>query len=259
MTSTSLTLTAPALDPAGDPLGPLLLAEDRAGEPVAGVVGESQRLLGVAHLHHADDGAEGLVAHHLHRVVDVDQHRRFEVVAWSLDPLAAGQRLGAGGERVIDVVVDDRALVGRGHRADVLVGSRRRRRPGAAADLVGQLRHELVVGRLLDVDPLDRDADLAGVHHPAPGRGVGGAVEIGVGEDDHRVLAAELEADRGQRLRRPRHHLAPGAIGAGELDEVDVVDQRAAGLADPLHAVEHVGAADLLLPGLRPPRPGPAA
>src|SRR5207342_303998 len=61
-----------ALDPAGDPLGPLALAEDRAGEAVASVVGEPQRLLGVAHPHHPDHGAEDLVAHHLHRVVDVD-------------------------------------------------------------------------------------------------------------------------------------------------------------------------------------------
>jgi hypothetical protein len=118
------------------------------------------------------------------------------------------------------------------------------------ADLGRQLRDEAVIGGLLDVDPLDRHADLTGVHHSAPGRGVGRAVEIGVGEDDHRVLAAELEADRGQRLGGASHHLAAGPVGAGELDEVDVVDQGAAGLTDSLHAVEHVGAADLVLPGV---------
>src|ERR1700761_3973682 len=37
-----------ALDPAGDPFGIAALAEDRAGEAVAGVVGEAPRLLGVA-------------------------------------------------------------------------------------------------------------------------------------------------------------------------------------------------------------------
>src|SRR6201995_3864507 len=109
-----------ALDPAGDPFGVAALAEDRAGEAVAGVVGEAQRLLGVAHLHHADDRAEGLVAHHLHRVVDVDQDGRFEVVAGALTPLAPGQRSGAVGERVVDLVLDDRRLVGRGHRPHVL-------------------------------------------------------------------------------------------------------------------------------------------
>ena len=47
-----------------------------------------------------------------------------------------------------------------------------------------------------------------------------------------------------------RHHLAAGPVGAGELDVVDVVDQRRAGLAGAEHAVEDVGGADLLLPGL---------
>ena len=117
---TSLTLTEPASIRRATLLGPVLLAEDRGGEPVAGVVGEAHRLLGVAHLHHPDDGAEGLVAHHLHRVVDVDQHGRLEVVAGAVDLLAAGQRPGAVGEGVVDLVLDDRGLVRRGHRADVL-------------------------------------------------------------------------------------------------------------------------------------------
>ena len=69
-------------------------------------------------------------------------------------------------------------------------------------------------------------------------------------EHDHRVLAAELEADRGQRLGGAGHHLAAGPVGAGELDEVDVVDEGAAGLAGPLDDVEDVRAADLVLPGL---------
>jgi hypothetical protein len=103
---------------------------------------------------------------------------------------------------------------------------------------------------LLDVDALDRDADLAGVEHPAPGGGVGGAVDVGVAEDDHRVLAAELETHRGERLGGARHHLAARSVGAGELDEVDVVDEGPAGLADALDDVEDVGAADLPLPGL---------
>src|SRR4051794_27813 len=49
----------PALDPAGDPFGVGALAEDRARQSVAGVVGEPQRLLGIAHLHHPDHRAEG--------------------------------------------------------------------------------------------------------------------------------------------------------------------------------------------------------
>src|SRR5881394_118420 len=54
------------LDPPSDLLSTTLLAEDRSGEPVARVVSELERLLGVAHLHHPDNRAEGLIAHHLH-------------------------------------------------------------------------------------------------------------------------------------------------------------------------------------------------
>jgi hypothetical protein len=62
---------------------------------------------------------------------------------------------------------------------------------------------------------------------------VGRALEIGVGEDDHRVLAAELERHLGQRPRRPLHDLAPGGGRAGEVDEVDLIDERRAGVAAP--------------------------
>ena len=85
--------------------------------------------------------------------------------------------------------------------------------------------------RLLDVDALDRDADLAGVVEPVGGRGVRGPLEVGVGEHDHRVLAAELEAHRGERLRRLRHHLLAGRDRAGEHHVVDLVDERRAGVA----------------------------
>ncbi len=80
----------------------------------------------------------------------------------------------------------------------------------SAVDLLGQPLDELVVDRILDVDALDRDADLARVEQAEGGGGVGGALDVGVGEHDHRVLAAELEADRGQRLGRLRHHLLAG-------------------------------------------------
>ncbi len=142
------------------------------------------------------------------------------------------------------------AWSGRGHRADVLLGGLPVGPLAQRAHLLDQFRDELVVDGLLDVDPLDREADLAGVVHPAPGRGVGGPVEVGVGEDDHRILAAELEADRGQGLGGACHHLAAGSVGACELDEVDLVDQGATGLAAAMHAVEDVGGADLLLPRL---------
>src|SRR5262249_39095089 len=67
---------------AEDRLGLLALPRVHArGEAVLRVVHESHGLLGVAHTLDADDGAEALVAHHLHAVVHVDEHRGLEPVA----------------------------------------------------------------------------------------------------------------------------------------------------------------------------------
>ena len=117
--------------------------------------------LDVAHLHHRDHRAEGLLAHHLHRVVDVGDHGRLVPVAGAVLALAAGEDAGAGLARVLDLVGDDLDLRRRGHRADlgrvgVAVGAL-----AQGLDLLRELGDELVVDRLLDVDALDRDADLA--------------------------------------------------------------------------------------------------
>ena len=75
-------------------------------------------------------------------------------------------------------------------------------------------------------------ADLAAVAEGAVERVEGGAVEIGVLEDDHRVLAAELEHDRLQPARRVGVDLAAGLDRAGEGDAAHqrMRDQRRAGI-----------------------------
>src|SRR3546814_19880596 len=52
----------------------------------------SHRLLGVAHLHDRHVRPEGLLAHGVHRVVHVDQHRRLEEVPAPVTAAAAGDR-----------------------------------------------------------------------------------------------------------------------------------------------------------------------
>ena len=91
------------------------------------------------------------------------------------------------------------------HRADFGIGIG----GGAEAQFFGFFDAELSEAfgcGLLDVDAFDGNAGLAAIHEAAPDGGAGGDVEIGVGEDDHRVLAAEFQ-DRwdqlfGRRLRR---------------------------------------------------------
>src|SRR5207302_2433481 len=126
---------------------------------------------------------------------------------------------------VIDVGLDDVGLRGIDERADV---DRAVVAGNALAKVAHLLRHqvdELVVNRLLYIHALHRDASLAGVLHRPEHRRVGGALEVGVGEHDHRVLAAEFERYRGERLRGPFHHGPPDLGRAGEHHGVDVVDQ----------------------------------
>ena len=135
--------------------------------------------------------------------------------------LAAGEHLGAGRDGLVDVALDDADLGVGGHRAQV-VGEAG---VGLAAllqlaDVGGQFRHELVVHRRLDVDPLDGYTDLAGVEERPPGDAVGGPVQIGVGQHDGRVLAAEFQAARDQPLSAGRRHLLAGGGGTGELNHV---------------------------------------
>ena len=75
---------------------------------------------------------------------------------------------------------------------------------------VGQRVDEVVVDGVDDVDALDADAGLPGVAQAAPGRCVGGGVEVGVLVDDQRVLAAALDEHGRQRLGARRHDRLAG-------------------------------------------------
>ena len=100
--------------------------------------------------------------------------------------------------------------------------------PGGA---LGEALDERVVERAGHVDPLDPGADLPAVRKRPPQRALDCAVEIGVLEDEHRILAPELQRDRAQPLGRADCDPRAGGRRAGEHDGVDpvVADE---GLAD---------------------------
>jgi hypothetical protein len=69
-------------------------------------------------------------------------------------------------------------------------------------DLGGRQLDEAVGDRVLDDHPFGADADLAAVREAAPHGGVRGAPQVGVGQHDHRGLAAQLQHGRDQGARR---------------------------------------------------------
>ena len=132
---------------------------------------------------------------------------REEVPALLAAGVAAGEHLGAGRDRRLDLVDDLLPLRRRDHRADV--GADLHRVAEHEALGVGDEGGDVVVVDLAgDVEALRRGADLPGVQERGPGAAAGGDLDLGgdVGADDEGVLAAHLEVDPGEPL------------GAGERD-----------------------------------------
>ena len=85
-----------------------------------------------------------------------------------------------------------------------------------------QFGDEAVVDAVLDDQPAAGRADLAAVQERGGERVVDRGVEVGVGEHDVRVLAAELERDPLHVDGRRGHDRLPARETAGERDEVDI-------------------------------------
>ena len=86
---------------------------------------------------------------------------------------------------------------------------------------LGQLRDDLVVDRAFDEQPRARLAALARCVVDRPGGARDRAREVGVGKDEVRALAAELERDPLHRVGGEAHDLAARLRRAGERDLVD--------------------------------------
>ena len=96
--STLLMLTVPVLICRASAIALVLSrVQTLPDKPEPGVVGLFDRLGRVTHLHHGQGGAERLLTHAVHFVVDVDQHRRLieESPTAVIVRLAAGEHLRA--------------------------------------------------------------------------------------------------------------------------------------------------------------------
>ena len=157
--------------------------------------------------------------------------------------LAADDERGALAEADLDVVPHPVALLEADERADL------GRVVGRIADLDlpgrrGEQLDDLLVDRALDEDPAARAAVLAAVVEDAVRRLAREPLEVGVGVDDVRALAAELEADLLHVVRGQPHDLLAGRRLAGEGDLADARmrgDRRAGGAARPGHDVDDAG------------------
>ena len=157
--------------------------------------------------------------------------------ALAVGELAAGDDLRAFRDAALDEAVHAVAVRGRDERADLRLGVER----VADAQLlrvVGEARDELVVDRRLDEHARARLAALAGGVVDRPHRARDRVVEVRVGEDEVRALAAELERQPLDRVGAEPHDLAARLRRAGERDLVD------AGMLDEVRAGRRAVARD---------------
>ena len=87
---------------------------------------------------------------------------------------------------------------------------------------IGEALDEIVIDARVDIDALDAAAALAGIIEGAVDQILDGMIELGVGAHIGRVLAAELEPDRGEGSRGGALDGAAAGDGAGEIDVVDL-------------------------------------
>ena len=206
----------------------------RSGQAVLRVIGGLDGLgLGGERLDR-DDGAEALLDHRGVLPIALVQHGRgveVPVLMLLAAPVAADPQAGAGLDAALDVV---------GDLVPVLLGDQR----AGLGLLVERTAHDDVAGAADDlVDEALRDrvlhdqaracrADQPGVRECGIEGVVHGGVEVGIGEHDIGVLAAQLQGDLlhavGRRLGDP----PAGDEASGEGDEVDLRVARQRGTDD---------------------------
>ena len=209
-----------------------LLGPHAGREAVRRVVGLLDRLGRGAEGQHRQDRAEDLLAGDPVRLGDAGEERRREPEA--VGGQLARRRPAAGALGLTDVaeLADAGQLLGGVDRADVGVLVQRVAHAQRGHAALEALEH-LVGDRLLHQQARARAADVALVEEDAVDDALDGLVDRGVVEDDVGGLAAELQGDllvrAGDRLGDRAADV--GGAGEGDLVDVGVRDQRAAGVA----------------------------
>src|SRR5829696_7478400 len=194
---------------------------DAGGEAVLDAVGPGEGLLLVVEALDGDDRAEDLLLDHLVVLLEAVDDGRLVEEAAAVQLAAAGGDLGVAGGAVQEAL-DPGQLVG------VLGGA-----GGGALGLLDQGGKELVVDPASGEDAGGGGAVLAGVEVAGGGDHLGRGGHVGVVEDDHRGLAAQLQVDPLEVVGGRLGHLLAGANAAGDRDHGRglVRDQPGPGLA----------------------------
>ncbi len=201
-----------------------VLRPDRSREAVGGVVAELHRLVLAVEGLNGDHRSEGFIDEYRRAARHLVQHGGCVVEALLEFPLAPGAAT-AQACTLVEAFPDvggHLVAVGRrneGARFGVLV------KRSAETDLAGasdQLVDEPLGDGFLDEEPGTGGAHLTGMDEGGIERVVEGGVEIGVGEDDVRVLATQLQRHLLDGARRRRGDPLAGLQAAREGHHVDV-------------------------------------
>ena len=215
----------PGLQRAGDAVcAAKVLRPHPAAKPVCRIVGQSDDLVLAVEGNYRKHRAENFLARNPHRIVDIGEHRwgnEESVGQRAAKPLAARYDSRAIGLGDIEIA---------GHLGELHRGSQR---PELARGIEARsdLERAANFGDPLDKSAIDRTfnkqararvADLSGVHEAGHRRALSGLVEIGVGEDNVRRLAAKFHRDPLHVDRRSLNDLASSDGRAGERNLVDI-------------------------------------
>lgn len=199
-----------------------ILAPDAGREAVIDGVGDLDRFLSGVEGEDGKNGSEHLLARDRHPWRHLGENgRRHELTHTKIQRTTAMGDFGAGALCRRDVAGDLVEVLRRDDRADLC------RRVEGIADLhmLGErrhARHDIAGDGLVQDQPRAGIAALAGIEIGAEHGRVDEGVEVRIREDDLRVLAAELQRDLLQCLRRIGHRQLTNAGRAGERNHVDV-------------------------------------
>ncbi|MNO90910.1 hypothetical protein D3C76_824430 [compost metagenome] len=205
---------------------------DRRRQAVLRIVGQRQRLFLGVERHGYQHRPEDFLTDDAHVVVAVGKDGRLHEEASALDRLTAVVHLRPFGLAQGDVFQHPLLLLARHHGADEAVrvqprGDLQRRR------VARQRFEEGRVDTALDISTGTGIAHLPRVEEHTVGDRLGRSKDIGIGEHDHRRLAAQFQ---GQALHLVHRRLAHRAAHRGRTGKAQLVDARVAGHRRAHHA-----------------------